>query len=137
MLMALNSLASQQKKGTEHVAKQITQFLNYYATHPNASITFHKNNMVLHFSSDASYLFEPEAHSRYRRYFFSGPKSDKPITQMPELNGPIHIEFGIMRNVLASAMEAEMGGLFKIFRTGAELETSPTTNSSSYRQFCS
>ena len=31
---------------------------------------------------------------------------------MPPLNGAIHIECGIMHNVLASAMESEMGGLF-------------------------
>jgi hypothetical protein len=123
MLMALNSLASQQNKGTEHTAKQITQFLNYCATHPNASISFHKSDMVLHFYSDASYLSEPEARSRYGGYFFFGPKSDKPISQMPELNGPIHVECGIMRNVLASAMEAEMGGLFKNCQKGAELRT--------------
>jgi hypothetical protein len=31
---------------------------------------------------------------------------------MPPLNGTIHFECGIMQNVLASAMESEMGGLF-------------------------
>ena len=35
-LMALNSLAAVQKKLTIETAKQITQFLNYSATHPEA-----------------------------------------------------------------------------------------------------
>eukprot|EP00978_Attheya_sp_CCMP212_P007961 scaffold18508_cov37-Attheya_sp.AAC.2 len=122
-LMALNSLASQQNKGTEHTAKQITHFLNYCATHPHASITFVKSNMILHFYSDASYLSEPEAHSRYGGYFFFSPKSDKPITHMPDLNKPIHVECSIMQNILASAMEATMEGLLNNCQKGAQLHT--------------
>jgi hypothetical protein len=115
MLMALNSLASQQNKGTEHTAKQITQFLNYCATHPDATLVFYKSDMVLYFYSDASYCSEPGARSRYGGFFYLGPKPldpSKPPKSMPPLNGAIHIECGIMHNVLASAMESEMGGLF-------------------------
>ena len=36
MLMALNSLASVQTNPTIETARQITQFLNYSATHPDA-----------------------------------------------------------------------------------------------------
>ena len=36
MLVALNSLAVVQTKPTIETAKQITQFLNYSATHPDA-----------------------------------------------------------------------------------------------------
>ena len=32
---------------------------------------------------------------------------------MPPENGPVHIECRIMRNVMASATEAELGGLFE------------------------
>ena len=31
---------------------------------------------------------------------------------MPPKNVPVHVECSIMRNVMASAMEAELGGLF-------------------------
>eukprot|EP00978_Attheya_sp_CCMP212_P010326 scaffold24937_cov65-Attheya_sp.AAC.1 len=51
MLMALNSLASQQNKGTENTAKQITHFLNYCATHQDATLTFYKSDMVLYFTA--------------------------------------------------------------------------------------
>eukprot|EP00978_Attheya_sp_CCMP212_P025273 scaffold80937_cov51-Attheya_sp.AAC.2 len=64
---------------------------------------------------DASYCSEPGAHSRDGRFFYLGPKPfdpSKPPKGMPPLNGAIHIECGIMHNVLASAMESEMGGLF-------------------------
>ena len=36
MLMALNYLAAVQKKPTIETTKQITEFLNYSATHPDA-----------------------------------------------------------------------------------------------------
>jgi hypothetical protein len=121
MLMALNSLASQQNKSTEQTAKEIVHFLNYCATHPEASILFSGSDMILYFYSDASFMSEPGARSRYGGYFFFGPKFDTPPKHMPKANGPIHVECGIMRNVLASAMESEMGGLFKNCQKGAEL----------------
>eukprot|EP00978_Attheya_sp_CCMP212_P023019 scaffold69697_cov62-Attheya_sp.AAC.1 len=127
MLMALNSLASQQNKGTENTAKQITHFLNYCATHQDATLTFYKSDMVLYFYSDASYCSEPGARSRYGGYFYLGPNPEdpsKPPKGMPPLNGAIHIECGIMRNVLASAMESEMGELFNNCQKGASLRIS-------------
>jgi hypothetical protein len=123
MLMSLNALASQQNKATEITAKQIVHFLNYCATHPEACILFSASDMILHIYSDASYMSEPGARSRYGGYFFFGPKYIKPPTNMPTVNGPIHVECGIMRNVLASAMESEMGGLFNNCQKGAELRT--------------
>jgi hypothetical protein len=107
MLVALNSLASQQNKGTEHTMSQITQFLNYCATHPDATLVFYKSDMVLHFYSDASYCSKPGAQSRYGGFFSLESKlidPSKPSKGMPPLNGAIHIECGIMHNVLASAM---------------------------------
>ena len=44
--------------------------------------------------------------------FFLGPKSNTPIQSMPTENGPVHVEFSIMRNVMESFIEAELGGLF-------------------------
>ena len=53
-LMALKSLATVQKKRTIETAKQITQFLNYSATHPDAITEYRKSGMILHTYSDAS-----------------------------------------------------------------------------------
>ena len=46
--------------------------------------------------------------------FFLGPQTIRktPISAMPQANGPIHVEFSIMRNVMASSIEDELGGLF-------------------------
>ena len=50
-------------------------------------------------------------HSRW--IFFLGTKSNTTIKAIPLENGPVHVEFRIIRNVMASATEAEMGGLFE------------------------
>ena len=72
--------------------------------------------MILHIYSDASYISEPEARSRSGRYFFLGPKYHTPIQEMRPENGPVHVECSIMRNLMASATEAELGGLFENFQ---------------------
>ena len=64
MLRALNSLAAVQKKVTIETVKQITQFLNYSATHPDTVTEYRKSGIILHIYSDASYISEPEAGSR-------------------------------------------------------------------------
>ena len=69
MLMALKSLAAVQKKLIIETAKQITQFINYRATHPDEITEYKKSGMILHIYSDASYISEPEARSRVRGYF--------------------------------------------------------------------
>jgi hypothetical protein len=60
--------------------------------------------------SDASYLSESDAHSRACGHFFMGwsPKDGNPI----KLNGAFFTLCAILRFVVASAMEAELGALF-------------------------
>ena len=69
--------------------------------------------MILHIYSDASFISEPEARSRSGGYFSLGPKSKTPIHYIPPKNGPVHVECSIMRNVMASSTESELGGLFE------------------------
>jgi hypothetical protein len=66
--------------------------------------------MILNIHSDASYLSERHAKSRYGGISFMGsvPAYNKPI----KINGAIHIHAGICPNVVASAAEAELGALF-------------------------
>ena len=59
MLMALKSLAAVQTNPKIETSKQITQFLNYSATHPDAITEYRKSVMILHIYSDASYISEP------------------------------------------------------------------------------
>ena len=66
--------------------------------------------MVLNIHSDASYLSENGAKSRMAGQYFLGsvPKKDRPIA----LNGAIFVFCGILKIMVASAAEAELGALF-------------------------
>jgi hypothetical protein len=107
MLVALSTLAAAQTKGTAQTAEACTKLLNYAATHPNAVVRYKASDMILHIHSDASYLSEPQARSRVGGFFFLGNG-----TENPPLNGALQVISQIMNNVLASAAEAEVGGLF-------------------------
>jgi hypothetical protein len=56
MLVTLSALASQQTNGTERTLDDAIKFLNYCATHPNATIRYVTLDMILQVHSDASYL---------------------------------------------------------------------------------
>ena len=106
ILVALGSIASQQNQPTETTAAAVTKLLNYVSTHPNATIRYHKSDMILHVHSDASYLSEPQARSRAGGHFYLSNKN------CPTPNGPIHTISSIMKNVMSSAAEAEIGAIF-------------------------
>ena len=106
LLVALGSIASDQNKPTASTAAAITQILNYVATHPLAMIKYTASQMILHVHSDASYLSEKKARSRAGGHFFlCSHKSVSP-------NGPVHTVSTIMKNVMASAAESEIGAAF-------------------------
>ena len=110
ILMTVNDIASQQSKATQATETKINQLLNYVATHPNASITYRKSDMKLVVHSDASYLSAPGARSRAGGYFFLSDNNN--ADHKHPLNAPIHVECRIMKNVLSSATEAEIGAIF-------------------------
>ncbi len=115
MLIALNSLAAKQTKGTENTAKAIVLVLNYCATHPDATLCYHASGMVLHIDSNASYLSMSKARSRVGGHHYPSSNSRDPTkapTTNPPPNGPIHTVCHKLRDVTASAAEAEVGGLF-------------------------
>jgi hypothetical protein len=90
--------------------KKCKQLLDYLATHPDATVQFHASNMILNVHSDASYLSKTNAHSWACGHFFMGWKPDttKPI----KLNGAFFTLCTILRFVITSAAEAELGTLF-------------------------
>ena len=110
MLVALSSLAAAQSKGTQATTKAAAHLLNYAATHPEATIRYHASDMCLHIHSDASYMSEPNARSRAGGFFFLSSHPDS--TPTPLLNGPVHVVSNILRNVMSSVAEAEVGALF-------------------------
>jgi hypothetical protein len=119
-LVAIGTISAEQSKATENTNKKITRLLDYFATHPNAIIRYHHSGMVLYIHSDASYLSEPNAHSRMGGHFFlSSPPLDpsrQPLAtdKPPPENGTIHANraSAILKVVVASAAEAKTDAMF-------------------------
>jgi hypothetical protein len=119
LLPALSAVASEQSTATETTEKHVKQLLDYLATHPNAKVRYHKSDMILNIHSDASYLSETKARSRIAGHYFLGstPSDNHPIA----LNGAIYTFCGILKFVVASAAEAELGALFLNCKEGVIL----------------
>jgi hypothetical protein len=102
----------------------MTHFLNYCATHPDAIIRYRKSDMQLHIHSDALYLSAPEARSRAGGRHYLGNNKENNATSFH--NGPIHTIAKIIRNVMSSAAEAEVGALFVNTKEAVPLRTALT-----------
>ena len=87
--------------------RKTLKFLDYAATHPDAVLTFNASSMVLNVHSDASYLTEPKARSRVGGHFFMSEDNDN-----PQNNGAVLNIANIIKHVMSSAAEAEIGALF-------------------------
>eukprot|EP00804_Cyclotella_cryptica_P011876 CCRYP_004378-RA/>CCRYP_004378-RA protein AED:0.44 eAED:0.39 QI:0/0/0/1/1/1/2/0/442 len=110
ILLSLSAIASEQAHPTQLTQQHCQQLLDYCASHPDAVVRFKASDMVLNIHSDASYLSESNARSRIAGHFFLG---SVPIDKTPiELNGAIYVFCGILKFVVASAAEAELGALF-------------------------
>ena len=66
--------------------------------------------MVLRVDTDAAYLVMPKSRSRIAGYFYLGHLKHNPVPN--HLNGAILVECKTLRHVVASAAEAEVGGVF-------------------------
>ena len=101
MADTMSSIASQKSKGTENLEKEVKQFLDYCATHPNDGVIFVASDMMLALHSDASYLSEPESKSRAAGNFVLGKQNNEIFN-----NGAIMTLYKIMTHVMSSASEA-------------------------------
>ena len=110
VLMALSSIAVEQTKATEQTFGRCLQLLDYLASNSEVKVRYHASDMIMNIHSDTSYLSETKARSRACGHFFMGwmPKNGEPI----KLNGAFYVNTTILRFVVASAAEAELGALF-------------------------
>lgn len=122
LLTALNALSLQAGRMTKETAKQITQVLDYCASNPDAVATFEASDMILYIHSDASYMSESKARSRFGGFFFLGPTSIDGKS-MPNPNAPVHVNCKLLKLVAASSFEAELGGLFHNAQDGEYIRT--------------
>ena len=114
MLPALGSIATQQATPTKKTMDATIQLLNYAAANPDAVLRYVASDMVLHVESDASYLSESKARSRYAgyQYLSSRPSATPQLDPIPPFNAAVHVPCKILHEVVSSAAEAELAGLF-------------------------
>jgi len=79
--------------------------LNYAHTFPNATTIYRASDMILRVDSDAAYLVAPEARSRAGGYHYLSDKAGAAPS------GPVLVLAKVIKNVMASAAEAELGAL--------------------------
>ena len=77
ILPALNDIGAQQSKATKDTLQRCNMLLDYVATYQNVKIRFHACDMQLNVDSDAAYLVQPQARSRYAGYFYLGSPQPK------------------------------------------------------------
>ena len=107
MLAALDSIETQQAIPKSKTMRKIKQLLDYAATHMDAAVTYRASNMVLAANIDAYYLSETKARSRAGGHFFMA--SDIAV---PENNGAVHTVDQMIKTVMSSAAEEELGALY-------------------------
>ena len=112
-LPALNELGHEQNKPTITTNEKLHHLLHYVASFPDATLRIFASDMVLHVDSDAAYLVLPGAKSRIAGYYHLSNKCP-PSPAIPNVptNSPILIVCKTIKRVVASAAEAETGGLF-------------------------
>jgi hypothetical protein len=107
ILIGLSSLAAAQFKPTTHTLSLVKWLLDYWATNPDAILTYKKSNMVLAMHSNASYLSESSAQSQVGGHFFCSSNVEDP----PD-NGAVLNTSKILKAVMSSAAKAELGALY-------------------------
>jgi hypothetical protein len=86
--------------------------------HPDAELEYSASDMILWIDSDASYLSESEARSTCAGIFFlldnprDPSKPPQPQDPEPTYNTPVHVLCTSIHEIVSSAAEAEIGGLF-------------------------
>jgi hypothetical protein len=122
VIMPLNDIATEQTKATEKTQAVTNQLLDYLVTLMDATIRYHTSDMILHIHSDALYLSVSNAQSRLAGLFFLGNKSPG----QDKLNGSILNVASVIKNVVASAANSEVGACFHNAQSGAPLKVTLT-----------
>jgi len=116
MLTPLSALASKQAAPTENTMQNCLQFLDYAALQEEAIVTYCASDMKLAIHSNTSYLSEPKARSRAGGHMFMAGSEEIPIN-----NGAVLNISQIIKAVMSSAAEAELGALFINAKTAVSM----------------
>ena len=107
ILVSLSVISSSQSSPAEETMEKVKYFLDYAASHPDTILTYSASDMKLSVHSDASYLTEPKARSRSGGHFYMTTNEDN----LPN-NGAVLTVAQIIKNVMTSAADAEIGALY-------------------------
>src|SRR6056300_678158 len=107
LLVALNAIGTQQSSPTERTNEAIEWLLDYCATYPSDGILYRASNMILAAHSDAGFNNETKGRSRAGAHIFLS--EDEPS---PKWNGAVLTIAQIIKFVMDSASEAELGALY-------------------------
>ncbi len=107
ILTALSSLATEQAKPMQKTMEKVQQLLDYCASQDKAIFTYNKSKMILVVHSNAGYCNKKTSHSQAKGHFFLLNKD-----KFPPNNGAIFTNATIIKAVMASAAEAELGALY-------------------------
>jgi hypothetical protein len=116
MLMTISALAAQQAKPMQATMKRVQRFLDYAAAQEPAVTTYRASDMVLAIHSNTGYLNKEGARSRAGEHHFLSENVPNPSN-----NGTIYNEASIIKSVMSSTAEAEIGALYTNARKGIEI----------------
>ncbi len=110
VLMALSAIAVEQTKATTKTVGQCIQLLNYLARNSEVKVRYYPSDLIMNIHSDASYLSKTKACSRACGHFSMGwmPETGELI----KINGAFYVKATILKFMVVSAAEAELGTLF-------------------------
>ena len=103
--------------------------MNYLASNPHIEIQYRESGMQLAIHSDASYISVFQARSRSSGVHFISvgpPDPNNPEDFVSTINGILLVVCNIMRNIMASAAEAEYGTIFVNAQTAVPIRTTLT-----------
>ena len=106
MLHAVNDISLSAAKGTEATLDGTMHSLNCAHSDPNTKVICRAGDTILFMGSDAAHLVAPEAQSH------AGGCQHLSNKEGTLFNGPVLILANAIKNVTASATEAELGALF-------------------------
>jgi hypothetical protein len=110
LAIALIILAAGLSTTTSTTMPGVNPLLDYCSIHPEDNIRYFSSDTQLKIQSDASSLSKPKAKSRIGWHFYLGNKNNSHIP--PITNDPLLCDSTVLKHVVSSMAEAEVGDVF-------------------------
>ena len=107
LLFSLSAIGAHQDAVSQQINKAINQLIDYSATYPADGILYYSSNMVICAHSDAGFHNESKGRGRVGALILLSENDP-----MPKWNGPVLTLAHIIKFVMSSASEAELGAIF-------------------------